>query len=151
MLFSESHRLRLKVKWCQVSCNCIFKCGIIRIHFHWGRPIFWGCTKQWDMSGSLMAFNDPSDCGTTERWVPFNPVVLKRLASTHPVMILLFHCKYFRAEFRFVWWIYELFDDKILLYKIIIEIAGLGIFYIPVSSILEQWTYNLTQKRWHIK
>lgn len=36
------------------------------------------------MSGPLMAFNDNSDCGATERWVPFNPVVLKKVGEYTP-------------------------------------------------------------------
>lgn len=33
------------------------------------------------MSGSLMLFNNHSDCGATGRWVPFNPVLLKEVGE----------------------------------------------------------------------
>ena len=33
------------------------------------------------MSGSLMVFNDHSDCGATGRWVPFSPVLLKEVGE----------------------------------------------------------------------
>lgn len=36
------------------------------------------------MSGPLMGFNDHSDCAPTERWVPFNPVVLKKVGECTP-------------------------------------------------------------------
>lgn len=41
-----------------------------------GGRFFLAWIKQWDMSGQLMAFNDHSDWGATERWMPFNPAIL---------------------------------------------------------------------------
>lgn len=46
------------------------------------------------MSGQLMAFNDHSDWEATERWVPFNPAVLKKVGEYIAFMILLFYCKF---------------------------------------------------------
>lgn len=44
------------------------------------------------MSGQLMTFNDHSDWAATERWVPFNPAVLKKVGEYilfHDSLILL--------------------------------------------------------------
>lgn len=46
------------------------------------------------MSGQLMAFNDHSDWEATERWVPFNPAVPKKVGAYIAFMILLFYCKF---------------------------------------------------------
>ena len=45
---------------------------------------FWPEHKQRNMSEQLMAFNNHSHCEATERWVPFNPAVLKKIGEYTP-------------------------------------------------------------------